>query len=502
MTIKDNYLKLIKKMENTVVLENIESILEWDFETYMPIGGGKQRSKELALIAGLIHDYYTSPEIGRLIEKIKTDQDYESLLENEKRNVYLIEREYSKRTKVPKELVKQIAEQYAISIQAWKQAKEKKEYSIFKPELDKTLELAKKRAQYLDPDKEPFDALVDEFEPGMTSDVITEVFSELKEGLIPIIKKCQDSPKQPDISLIKRQCPIDIQKKLSKDVSKLVLYDLERGRIDETEHPFTDGYYDDVRITTHYYEDNFSYSFYSVMHEAGHALYEQNLDKNFVYQLLGKASSYGIHESQSRFVENMIGKSPEFWEYYLPQFKKLTGEIFSDVELNPFIHAINEVKPSKIRVDADEVTYSLHVIIRFEIERDLLKGKITTEDLPKVWNAKYKEYLGVDIENDSEGVMQDTHWPAGYFGYFPSYVLGNIYNGQMLNVIRKEIPDYKDLIKKGDLKPIIDWLIEKVHKPSNLYDPPELMKRISGEEINPKYFTEYLAEKFSGIYHF
>ncbi len=502
MTIKDNYLKLIKKMENTVVLESIENILEWDFETYMPIGGGKQRSKELALIAGLIHDYYTSPEIGELIEKIKIDQDYETLLENEKRNVYLIEREYSKRTKVPKELVKQIAEQYAISIQAWKQAKEKKDYSIFKPELDRTLELAKKRAHYLDPDKEPFDALVDEFEPGMTSDAITKVFSELKEGLIPIIEKCQNSPKQPDISLINRQCPIDIQKKLSEDVSKLVSYDLKRGRIDETEHPFTNGYYDDVRITTHYYEDNFSYSLYSVMHEAGHALYEQNLDRNYVYQLLGKASSYGIHESQSRFVENMIGKSPEFWEYYLPQFKKLTREIFSDVELIPFIHAINEVKPSKIRVDADEVTYSLHVIIRFEIERDLLKGKITTEDLPKVWNAKYKEYLGVDIENDSEGVMQDTHWPAGYFGYFPSYALGNIYNGQMLHVIKEEIPNYSDLIKRGDLKPIIDWLIEKVHKPSNLYDPPELMKRISGEEINPKYFIDYLEDKFSKIYHF
>jgi carboxypeptidase Taq len=468
----------------------------------MPIGGGKQRSKELALMAGLVHEGYTSPEIGKLIESIKNDKDYEALSQYEKRNVYLIEKEYNKRTRVPKKLIKQKAEQYAISIQAWKKAKEKKDYSIFKPELDKTLEIAKKEAHYLDPDKEPFDALVDEFEPGMTSDEITKVFSELREGLIPIIKKCQTSHKKPDISLIKRHCPIEIQKKLSQDISKLVYYDLERGRIDETEHPFTNGYYDDVRITTHYYEDNFSFSFYSVMHEAGHALYEQNLDKNFIYQLLGKSSSYGIHESQSRFIENMIGRSPEFWEYYLPQFKKLTGEIFSDVELNAFTHAINQVKPSKIRVDADEVTYSLHVIIRFEIERDLLKGKISTEDLPKIWNAKYKEYLGVDIENDSEGVMQDTHWPAGYFGYFPSYALGNIYNGQMLHVIKKEIPTFNDLLRKGDFKPIIDWLIEKVHKPSNLYDPPELMKRISGEEINPKYFIEYLGEKFSSIYNF
>ncbi len=501
MTVKEAYDKLIEEMRDTFILENVENMIEWDFETYMPTGGGKQRSKEFALLAGLVHDLYTSPTVGKLIKGLKSNPEYQALSFIEKRNVHLIEREYNNRTRLPKDLVEKIAEQSAISIQAWKKAKEKKDYSIFKPELDKTLALSKEKAHYLAPEKDPFDALLDEFEPSFTSEMIDKLFTELREGLIPIIKKCQSSSKQPDMSLINRNCSIDIQRKISEDVSRLVLYDLDRGRIDETEHPFTNGYYDDVRITTHYYENNFASSFYSVMHEAGHAIYEQNLDKQFIYQALGKSSSYGIHESQSRLIENLIGKSPEFWEHYLPKFKEITGDIFSDVDMDAFIHAINEVKPSKIRIEADEVTYSLHVIIRFEIEKDLLSGKITTEELPSVWNTKYKDYLGVDIENDSEGVMQDTHWASGLFGYFPSYALGNIYNGQMLNVIKKDL-SYDDLIRKGDLKPIIDWLIEKVHKQSNLYDPLELIKKISGEEVNPKYFIAYLEEKFSKIYEY
>jgi carboxypeptidase Taq len=367
LTVKEAYNELIEEMRDTFILENVENMLEWDFETYMPTGGGKQRSKEFALLAGLVHDRYTSPTVGKLIKGIKSDPEYKKLSFIEKRNVHLIEREYNNRTRLPKDLVEKIAEQSAISIQAWKKAKEKKDYSIFKPELDKILKLSKEKAHYIAPEKDPFDALLDEFEPGFTSEMIDKLFTELKEGLIPIIKKCQSSSKQPDMSLINRNCSIDIQRKISEDISKLVLYDLERGRIDETEHPFTNGYYDDVRITTHYYEDNFAYSFYSVMHEAGHGLYEQNLDKQFIYQPLGKSSSYGIHESQSRFIENLIGKSPEFWEHYLPKFKEITDTIFSDVDLDAFTHAINEVKPSKIRVDADEVTYSLHVIIRFEI---------------------------------------------------------------------------------------------------------------------------------------
>ncbi|MFX1248896.1 MAG: carboxypeptidase M32 [Promethearchaeota archaeon] len=502
MDIQNAFDNLLEEIHDYFVLQQIEYILDWDFETYMPTKGVDQRAEELAMIASLKHGRIANPKIGELVKEIKNHPKYSSLSEEEKREIYLIERKHKMESKVPKELVESIAKQIPISIAAWKKAKKDSNYLLFKPELDKILDLTKKKAFYLNPDKEPFDALVEKYEPGMNSSQFTILFDELKEGLIPIIQKCVKSPKQPDLSLIKRNCPIGIQKKLSKNIAELVHYDLERGRIDETEHPFTTGYFDDVRITTHYYEENFSDSFYSVLHEAGHGLYEQNLLQKYKYQFVGESASYGIHESQSRFIENLIGRSLEFWEFYLPQLKKMTGDIFSEVELDPFVHAINEVKPSKIRVTADEVTYGLHIIIRFEIERDLLSGKITTDQLPELWNSKYKEYLDVNIENDSEGVLQDIHWSGGSFSYFPSYTMGNIYNTQILAQMAKEITDYKDLIRKGELKPIIDWLIENVHSSVNLYDPPELIKKITGEEINPKYFINYLEEKYSKLYGF
>ncbi|MFX0184450.1 MAG: carboxypeptidase M32 [Candidatus Hodarchaeota archaeon] len=502
MKIKDYYEKLMAEMEEIIILGTINGILIWDSETYMPPKGIDLRGKQLAFIAGQIHERMIDPKIAELIKAIKDSPDYSSLTNVEKRNVYLTQRQYDKSTKVPKKLVKQIAEQSAKTTQIWKKAKQEKDYSLYKPELEKILELTKKRAHYLDPEKHPFDVLLDEFEPGMTSEIISKLFDELKVGLVSILENCILSPFQPDGDIIKKKFPKKVQKKLSEDVARTLHYDLDRGSIDETVHPFTAGYYNDVRITTNYDEDNFSESFYTVIHECGHAIYEQNLDPKFMYQPVGSFCSLGIHESQSRIIENIIGRSPEFLEFYLPKLKEITTGIFSDIELDEFIKAINKVQPSKIRVTADEVTYCLHVIIRFEIEQDLLTGKITVNDLPKVWNAKYEEYLGVIIENDSEGVMQDSHWANGSFGYFPGYALGNIYNAQMLNTLKKDIPNFNELLKEGDFKPIINWLVEKVHKPSNLYDPPELIKRITGKEISPKYFIEYLEEKYSKIYKF
>ncbi|MFX0123864.1 MAG: carboxypeptidase M32 [Candidatus Hodarchaeota archaeon] len=502
MDIHTAYERLLKETHDYFVLLQIENILDWDFETYMPPGGVKQRSEELAMIATLKHDRITNPKIGDLLKEIKNDPKFSSLNEEMRREIDLIERKYHRESRVPKDLVEKIAKHTPISIDKWKRAKKESNYLLFKPALDKMIELIKEKANHIDPNKEPFDALVEEYEPGMSSAYYTTLFDELKAGLIPIIQKCVSSPNQPDLSLIRRKCSIPIQKQLSEDISKLVHYDLERGRIDETEHPFTTGYYDDVRITTHYYEEDFSDSFYSILHEAGHGLYEQNLSKDYKYQFVGESASYGVHESQSRFIENVLGRSRDFWEYYLPKLKEITGDVFSDVEIEPLIHAINHVKPSKIRITADEVTYSLHIIIRFEIERELLSGKINTEQLPEVWNSKYKEYLGVDIKNDAEGVLQDTHWAGGSFSYFPSYVMGNIYNAQMLAKIVKDIPDYKVLVKKGELKSIIDWLIKNVHSLSNLYNPPDLIKKITGEDISPKYFIHYLEEKFSKIYGF
>jgi carboxypeptidase Taq len=378
---------------------------------------------------------------------------------------------------------------------------------MFKPELQKILDLKKQAAEILMKVKNtatPYDALIDIFEPKMSSEAVATIFDQLRRDLIPIIDKCLASRKQPNISILRKKVPIEIQSEISNSITRFIGYDVESknagGRIDETEHPFTTGYYDDVRITTHYHKENVTASLFSVLHEGGHAIYEQNLRQDWMYQPIGASCSYGFHESQSRFVENMIGRSPEFWGHYFPKFKSVTKGAFSSVRGADFMRAINHVKPSKIRIQADEVTYALHIIIRFEMERDLFSGKIAVDELPEIWNEKYKSYLGVKIENDSEGVMQDTHWASGLFGYFPSYALGNIYGGQILTAMEKDVPNWRRYLAKGDFNSIKKWLVKNVYAYGNLYDPENLLRKITGQKINVKNYISYLEDKFSKLY--
>ncbi|MHA2175367.1 MAG: carboxypeptidase M32 [Candidatus Hodarchaeales archaeon] len=502
MSALESYNTLMEIYKKFTVYDTIQSQLNWDFETQMPPKGGQQRALQFSVLATDMHKMITDPKIGKLLTTIKESENYSNMTKVQKRNLHLMQKEYDQATKLPVELVQEMASHQVKSIETWKKAKAAKDYSMFKPELQKSIDLQIQRARYIDPEKNPYDVLLDLYEPNITAQEITVLFNELKAGLVPLIQKIRKAPKQPDISFLYRSIPISIQEKLSIDLSNIVHYDLEKGSITTTEHPFTTGYYDDVRITTHYYENEFDNSMFSVLHEAGHAIYEQKLSPDYIYQPIGKTISLGIHESQSRFIENIIGRSKEFWEFYYPKLKDITNDVFTDIDLDMFVHAINNVVPSKIRVTADEVTYSLHVIIRFEIERDLAAGKITIDELPTLWNQKYKEYLGVDIEDDSEGVMQDTHWAGGSLGYFPTYALGNIYSAHMLNKMRSEISNYDELLRSGNLKPIIDWLSEKVHQHANLYDPADLVTKITGEPVNTKYFLEYCEKKYSQLYGF
>lgn len=508
-TLKSDYDKLMTQAKEITILQTIQSVVHWDMETKMPPKGINLRSQQLAMLSQIEHRMSTHPEIEALLSKIEKHPDYDGLNKLQKRNVYLTRKFYDEQTKLPEKLVVETARQQAITIDIWKKAKAAKEYSMFKPELEKLLELRMQAAGILMEVKgtrTPYDALIDIFEPKMTAEAIAEIFGELRGGLATIIKKCLDAPKQPDTSFLSRKVPIDVQRKISDELARFMEYDIVSpragGRIDETEHPFTTGYYDDVRITTHYYEDNMKSSVFSVLHESGHAMYDQNLRSDWIYQPIGTGSSLGFHESQSRFVENIVGRSREFWVYFFPKLKQLTGNIFSDIPLDIFVRAVNEVKPSKIRVEADEVTYCLHVIIRFEIERELIAGKISIAELPEIWNQKYKDYLGLKIENDSEGVMQDTHWAAGIFGYFPTYALGNIYTGQILNNLENEMPKWRDHIARGDFQNVRNWLTKNVHSYGNLYDPADLIKRITGEKINVKPYLHYLDKKCSWIYEY
>ena len=456
--IESAYRELLSKIKDAVVLSTAEGIIHWDMEVFMPPKAVEQRCQQLALLSRIHHKLVTDPEIGRLLNAIQADAGYQALGEVEKRNLYLINKSYQEQTALPEKLVADLAMQEAITVNAWKKAKAQKNFSLYKADLQKLLDLSKEAAQILmkvKQTKTPYEALLDNFEPKMPAETITETFNQLLSGLKPLIARIEGCQTKPSNQSLNVSVPVEDQRKIAQLITQTLGYDTASsaaaGRVDETEHPFTTGYYDDVRITTHYYPDNFASSIFSVLHETGHALYEQNLKSQWQYQPVGSTCSFGIHESQSRFYENIIGRSREFWNDLLPKIKQ-AAPILDGLHLDSFIQATNRVERSKIRIEADEVTYSLHIIIRFELERDLFADKISVDELPEVWNQKYMDYLRVKINNDAEGVMQDTHWASGLFGYFPSYALGNIYSGQITAAITKDLPDWRNQLAEGKLE--------------------------------------------------
>ncbi|MCF2137618.1 MAG: carboxypeptidase M32 [Candidatus Thorarchaeota archaeon] len=504
MSAYDDFLARAREL---VTVESATGVLYWDLETYMPPKGIRLRSEQIAALSKIQHEMLTSPETGKLLEA--AEKEMGSYDEVQKRNLHLARREYDSETKVPVDLVMAIARQQAITTDVWKKAKAAQDWKKFQPELKKMIDLTRQRYEIImDVKGIPvlYDAMVDDYERAMTSAKIEKVFSELRDGLIPLAQKCADATKGTDLSRLARPVPVEIQRKIATDLANLIGYDTTSkeagGRIDETEHPFTTGYFDDVRITVHYHEKNVMSMIYAILHEGGHALYEQNLNHDWMYQPIGKAASMGIHESMSRFVENIFGRTNEFWQFYYPRLNELTNNTFADIPLDEFVRAVNHVRPSKIRIEADEVTYSLHIIIRFEIERDLFGGKLDVSDLPQVWNEKYEKYLGIEIKNDSEGVMQDTHWASGLFGYFPSYALGNVYDGMWRDKINHDIPDWQTRIPSGEFAHIKSWLVENIHSKSALYDPADLVKHVTGKDLEAKPFLRYLEEKYSNLFGF
>jgi carboxypeptidase Taq len=502
------YKELLLKTKDLVVLSTAEGIIHWDMEIYMPPKAVEQRSEQLALISRIRHKLATNPEIGKLLKILQTSPSYQALGEVERRNLYLIDKSYREQTALPEKLVSDLALQEALTVNVWKKAKAKKSFSLFKADLQRLLDLNKEAAEILMNVKEtktPYEALLDNFEPQMPAQTITSTFNGLLAGLKPLIAKIEACQTKSKTEILSRPVAIEEQRRITQLITQTLGYDTASqaaaGRVDETEHPFTTGYYDDVRITTHYYPDNFASSIFSVLHETGHAIYEQNLNPTWKYQPVGSTCSYGIHESQSRFYENIVGRSKEFWKGFLPK-AKLAAPSLSSLELDQFIHQVNKVERSKIRIEADEVTYSLHIIVRFEIERDLFADKISVDELPEVWNQKYHDYLGVEIMNDSEGVMQDTHWASGLYGYFPSYALGNIYGGQLAAAMNKTLPNWEAELSEGNLEGINGWLKNNVHIRSDLYDPPELIKLATGSKLDSEPYLQYLNKKYGGLYGF
>ncbi len=486
--------------EHSLVM-HIGAILGWDQETYMPPKAIEERSSQLALLEGLAHQKAVNPEIGELLAALEAKSD---LSEDEKAYVRVVRRDYDRETKLPEAFVTEYAKEASLSQAAWADAKKNNDFAAFKPHLSRMVELNKKRAHYLNPNAKPYDVLLDLFEPGSTQESVAAVFAKMKSYLVEILTRIRERPQIED-KCSGRRVDKHTQERISQYFMKVLGYERDRGRLDVSAHPFTTTLgTDDVRITTRYVEDYFPSSLFSTIHESGHALYEMGIDPNPDYRgtKLAEAVSMAVHESQSRLWENIVGRSPAFWERHFPALSALLGEAGEGLDLESFVKSINRVSPSFIRTEADEVTYGLHVIARFELESALFDGSLNVEEVPEAWRAKYRELLGIEAPDDRQGCLQDVHWSMGAFGYFPSYALGNLYGAQFWAALKKEIPDVEARISGGDTSAVLAWLRKNVHVQGSRYTPGELVKKVTGQALDPVWFEKYLREKYSKIYGF
>ncbi|MCL2377574.1 MAG: carboxypeptidase M32 [Defluviitaleaceae bacterium] len=478
------------------------SILSFDSETIAPEGGLEIRAKRAGFFQLEVYNMATSDTMKGFLEALEPHQN--ELDEHTKAIYRLTKKKYDEATKFPPELVQAYAQLREESGSVWRKARVENNYKAFAPYLKRLIEMKKQmlelRADEIPEGGQPYDIFLDDFEEGMTIKQYDDFFEKLKATVVPLIKQVAASKKKIDTSFMNTKVDIPTQREISKLLSNRIGYDLNRGYIGEAMHPFCMGTHKtDVRITTHYYEEDFLSSFYSVMHEIGHAVYEQNVGDDIADNVLGSGASSGIHESQSRLYENIIGRNLAFWEHITDELKALLPKEFVDITPHMFYEAANESKPSLIRVEADELTYSMHVIIRYEIEKMIFDGEADVDDLPAIWNQKYQDYLGITPPDDADGVMQDIHWSMGLFGYFPTYALGSAYAAQMLHYMNQEF-DVNQLIRNGEFAKITNWLTNKIHRHGSIYPPNQLVKQAFGEELDGEYYAKYLKDKFSKLY--
>ena len=473
-------------------------VMYYDAETVMPKAASENLGKTLGVLSEEQYKLMTSPDLRALIDEIiahkdKADEVTRREAEEMKEDFELIE-------KIPMDDFVAYQMELNAAQNAWHEAKTCDNYALFEPHLAKLIDYTVRFTKLQKPGMDVYDALLDRYEKGLSKKVLDKFFADVRAKLVPIIKDIKERGKKIDDSFLHLEYPVDRQREFSDYLMEVMQLDRDRCIIGETEHPFTTGFTKkDVRITTHYYTDMVASSMYSVIHEGGHALYELHIGDNIETSPLGSGSSMGIHESQSRFYENIIGRSEEFVSCIFPKMQELFPEQLKNVTAHDMYLAVNKSEPSLIRTEADELTYSLHIMVRYELEKRLISGEITTKELPAEWNRMYKEYLGVDVPTNREGVLQDSHWSGGSFGYFPSYAIGSAYGAQML-VKMQESLDVFGLVKDGNLAPIIAWLEERIYKYGCIKKPDELVKIACEAEFDPTYYTDYLEKKFRGIY--
>ena len=482
-------------------LKRAASLLNWDQQVNMPPGGAQARGDQLATLSRLAHDRFTAAETGSLLEKLNAragELDPES---DDAHMLKMTTRHYAKQTRVPSTWVAEFARVSALSQQAWSEAKVENNFLKFRPHLEKVVRLIRQYADFFAPYEHIYDPLLDSFEPEVKTREVQAIFEVVRPRQVALIQAIRQKTQVENAFLHQ---PFDEQKQWDFAVEALtrVGYNWVNGRMDKSMHPFTTGIgHGDVRITTRILGEFFNASFFAAMHEGGHAMYDQGIPQSLYHTLLDEGASMAIHESQSRMWENLVGRSLPFWKFFYPQLQVYFFEQLADISLEDFYKGVNRVEASAIRVEADEATYNLHIILRLELEIGLVEGSIQVQDLPEIWNESMKATLGIIPENDAKGVLQDIHWSSGLFGYFPTYALGNIIAAQLWEHIQKDIPTLDDQMTKGDFSALLKWLRKKLHQHGAKYEPQELLERVTGSKIDPQPYIRYLEKKFGDIYH-
>jgi carboxypeptidase Taq len=495
------YDELIQRFKETRLLESIGSVLGWDERTYMPPKGGAHRAEQMALLARLGHEQLTSPRVGELLGVVEGGPQAKDADTAAAVNVREIRRVYDIAVKVPGSLVEELARVTTRAQGIWQEARKNNDFKTFAPWLEKIVALKRQEAQAIGYRGVPYDALLDQYEPGATTAEITRLFAELRQELVPLVAAIAASGKKPRADLFERDYPLDRQHLFGQAAAAAIGFDFTAGRLDTTAHPFCSGLGPgDCRLTTRYHPREFNQGFFGILHEAGHGIYEQGLDPEHFGTPMGSAVSLGIHESQSRLWENQVGRSRPFWEHFFPRARQVFPGTLDDVSLDDFLFAINKVSKSFIRVEADEATYNMHIILRFELEQALIAGDLKPADVPGAWNDTFQQSLGLMPPSAAQGCLQDIHWSMGGLGYFPTYTLGNLYAAQLMDKAKEELGDVDADFRVGKFDRLKRWLNDKVHRPGQKYRSRQLAEKITGQTLSTRPLVNYLRKKYGTLY--
>ena len=490
----DALTQLKERLGTVADLGRISRVLGWDQQTMMPPAGSRHRADHLSTLSRLAHQLLTDSETGRLLEELRATEESLERDSDDASLIRMTRRDYEKAVRVPSDLRAEMTRAAAEARPVWVEAKTDSNFEKFLPALERNVDLRKQYVDCFDGIDEPYDILLDDFEPGTTTGEVRQVFEEIKPELIALVAELREE--DIDDSFLQGTFPVDRQVRLAHEVVTLFGFRPDTWRLDPTEHPFASGAgVDDIRITTHYYPDSMK-SLFSTMHEYGHGLYTHQLPRELERLPTGGPASLGIHESQSRLWENLVGRSAPFWRRFYPNAQEAFPERLRDVDLDRFVAGINRVQPSLIRIKADEVTYGLHIMLRFELEQDIINGRVALRDLPEVWNARMSEYLGIEVPDDANGVLQDTHWASGLIGYFPTYLLGTVMSVQIWQKALEDLPDLEDEIERGEFASLREWLERNVHHHGRKFLPQEVLEKATGAALDAKPYLAYLRAKY------